>query len=111
VDQLETYRQLVKGIIREHAQYKPAVGEFDIETVFDDDCGHYALVYTGWLGHRRMDGSVIHIDIRNGKIWIQHDGTEDGVANELLAAGVPHNQIVLGFKPAYRRPLTEFAVG
>lgn len=51
------------------------------------------------------------MDIKNGKIWIQYDGTEDGIAYELLKLGVPHQDIVLGFQPARVRSDTEFAVG
>ncbi|MEN8221606.1 MAG: element excision factor XisI family protein, partial [Pseudomonadota bacterium] len=39
------------------------------------------------------------------------DWTEDGIATELLKAGVPNNEIVLGFRNPKKRPLTEFAVG
>ncbi|HDN27464.1 MAG TPA: hypothetical protein ENG03_10300 [Thioploca sp.] len=35
-----------------------------------------------------MRGCVLHIDIKDGKIWIQHDGIEVGIANELIALGV-----------------------
>lgn len=52
----------------------------------------------------------IHLQIINGKIWIQRDGTEDGIATDLLAAGIPKEQIVLAFKPEHIRPYTEFAV-
>ncbi len=52
----------------------------------------------------------IHIDIVNAKIWIQYDDTEEGVATDLLEAGVPHHDIVLGFRPAELRQHTEFAV-
>ncbi|GAK56474.1 FdxN element excision controlling factor protein like [Candidatus Vecturithrix granuli] len=41
---------------------------------------------------------------------VQYDGTEDGVAAELVAAGIPHNAIVLGFRPPEVRPFTGFAV-
>lgn len=44
------------------------------------------------------------------KIWIQHDGTEDGVANDLVKAGVPRDQIVLAFKSPDLRQHTDFAV-
>ncbi len=54
---------------------------------------------------------VIHVDIRDGKIWIQHDGTEEGIANDLMAAGVPQSDIVLGFHPPSERAYTPFAVG
>jgi hypothetical protein len=53
---------------------------------------------------------MIHVDIINGKIWIQRDGTEYGIANELVNAGIPKNQIVLAFQPADIRQYTEFAV-
>jgi hypothetical protein len=51
------------------------------------------------------------VDIRNGKIWIQHDGTEEGIANRLIASGVPKEDIVLGFHSPFMRQYTEFAVG
>ncbi len=44
-------------------------------------------------------------------VWIQHDGTNRPVAEELMAAGIPREDIVLGFHPADVRPLTGFAVG
>ncbi|MEB3229320.1 MAG: element excision factor XisI family protein, partial [Synechocystis sp.] len=44
------------------------------------------------------------------KVWIQHDGTENGIAHELEAAGIPKKQIVLAFKPITNRQLTEYAV-
>jgi hypothetical protein len=55
------------------------------------------------------DGCVLHIDIIDGKIWIQHDGSTDGVAEMLMVAGVPQESIVLGFQPSERHQLTAFA--
>ncbi|HBY77183.1 MAG TPA: XisI protein, partial [Cyanobacteria bacterium UBA11148] len=54
--------------------------------------------------------TLLHIDIIDGKLWIQHDGTEEGIADELVAAGVTKDSIVLGFKSVERRKLTELAV-
>ena len=51
----------------------------------------------------------VHIDIAGGKVLIQRDGTEHGVANELIAAGIPKDQIVLGFQAPEVRQYTEFA--
>ena len=56
-------------------------------------------------------GTIIHVDIRDGKIWIQRDFTEEGVASELVDLGVPKTDIVLGFKPPYMRQVTGFASG
>jgi hypothetical protein len=38
------------------------------------------------------------------------DLTKQGIANELLEAGVLPEDIVLGFHPPQKRPLTEFVV-
>ena len=54
-------------------------------------------------------GTIIHVDIRDGKIWIQRDFTEEGVVSVLVELGVPKMDIVLGFKPPYVRQFTGFA--
>jgi len=48
-------------------------------------------------------------NIKDDKIWIQRDGTEIGIANELMASNVPKKDIVLGFHAPYKRSLTDFA--
>ncbi len=63
----------------------------------------------GWQGGRRVHGSAVHLDIIDGKVWIQHDGTNRPVADELLAAGIPRDDIVLGFQPPDLRKFTDFA--
>ncbi|HBE18585.1 MAG TPA: hypothetical protein DEG17_19330 [Cyanobacteria bacterium UBA11149] len=44
--------------------------------------------------------------MRNDKIWIHYDGIEDGITNELVAAGVPKERIVLAFHPPQVREHT-----
>jgi len=66
-------------------------------------------VTVGWDGDRRIYYVLAHVEIVDGKVWIQHDGTEDGVATELVAAGVSKSDIVLGFHEPEIRPYTEFA--
>jgi hypothetical protein len=53
---------------------------------------------------------LLHLDIKDGKIWIQYDGTEGGIALELVELGVPKEDIVLGYHSPSVRGFTEFAV-
>ena len=110
MDRGVTYREIVKRLITQYAQIKPAVGEVEIETIFDETNDHYELMYSGWHKRRRIHGSVIHVDIRNDKVWIQRDGTEGGIAEELVQAGIPREHIVLAFHSPELRQHTEFAV-
>ena len=111
MDNLTRYRQFVQQIIDEYSQYKPSYGEVELETIADTTRDHYQLLSVGWNKHQRIHGSILHLDIRDGKIWIQYDGTEEGVANRLVELGVPNEDIVLAFHPPYKRPYTNFAVG
>ena len=58
-----------------------------------------------------MYGGVLHLDIKNAKIWIQHNGTEIDIADELVKLGVPKEDIVLAFHEPLMRQYTGFAVG
>jgi len=68
-------------------------------------------MHIGWDGQRRVRGCVAHLDIRGGKAWVQHDGTDRPVAEALVEAGIPREDIVLGFHPAEVRRHTDHAVG
>jgi hypothetical protein len=108
--EVSQYPALITKIIGQYAAIPSAIGEIDTEVIIDEAKGHYELMRSGWVNGRRVHGALIHVDIRGDKIWIQHDGTEDGVANELVAAGVSKDRIVLAFKSPDLRKLTDFAV-
>ncbi len=103
------YRTIVEQLLADYADFLGS-DEVQMELVFDRDRDRYLLVETGWQDGYRIYGSLLHIDIIENKIWIQHDGTEEGVAEELVNAGISKDCIVLGFKSMERRKLTEFAV-
>jgi hypothetical protein len=105
-----SYSDIVKQVIRQHASHQP-LGDVQVETIFDDAQGHYELMYAGWTGKERVHGSVIYVDVRGGKVWVQEDGTDGGVALEFVEAGIPRDHIVLAFYPLSRRPDTDFATG
>lgn len=94
----------------EHSQIKPAYGEIQMKLMFDGERDRYQLLHTGWLDERRVYGTLIHIDIENGKIWIQYDGTEIGVANELTESGIPSEDIVLAYHSPHMRQYDGFAI-
>jgi hypothetical protein len=110
MDQLEHYRQLIRTILTEHTKVPFSNSDAKFETVFDRESDRYLLLMLGHEKDRRYThGCLIHIDIIDGKIWVQRDGTEYGVANELVEGGVPKDQIILGFKSPEMLPYTQFA--
>ena len=111
MDKLGRYREIVRAVIEEYASYKPSHGQIDTQAIVDRERDHYEVMHVGWDGARRVHGSVVHLDIRDGKVWVQYDGTSRPVVDELVAAGIPNEDIVLAFHPARLRQFTGFAVG
>ncbi len=114
MDKVTRYRETVRRVLREYVDWvlsSPSAKDVRYEVVFDPVLDHFQVVYSGWEGQRHIHGSPYHLDIIDGKIWIQYDGTDRPIANELLEAGVPREDIVLGDRSPSRRALTGFAIG
>jgi XisI protein len=108
---LEEYRDRVRQILIKYSQYKPSYGEIEIEQVFDTERDHYQIISVGWNNQKRVYSTMIHLDIRNEKVWIQQNTTEIDIASELVEMGVQEDDIVIGFHTPKMRQLTNFAVG
>lgn len=110
-------RDVIEKVLKDYAEFLSSDEQVQVELVFDRERGReaccqayrYLLVETGWQNGYRIYGTLLHIDVIDHKLWIQHDGTEEGVALDLVAAGIPKEQIVLGFRPLSERKYTEFA--
>lgn len=112
MDKLDLYRQLVQESLLERANLRSQSDPVKSETVFDREGDHYQLVHLGWKdGSTRIYGCALHVDIIDGKIWVQHDGTENAIAEQLISKGISKQDIVLAYHAPHVRQYTEFAVG
>lgn len=96
---IEKYQSIILQILEAYAQIRYANLEGENEIIADKENHRYQLVFSGWQGYKRVHACTLHMDIRNGKIWIQNDQTEHGIANDLMEHGVPKSDIVLAYQP------------
>ncbi|NER46660.1 MAG: XisI protein [Symploca sp. SIO1A3] len=108
---LTYYRQIIKDVIAEYHQLNDK-SESTTESclVFDELHEHYLLLLIGWRHDERIKSVMIHLRLKNGKIWIEEDWTEEGIATDLLRKGISREEIVLAFHPPHVRQYTEFAI-
>ena len=109
-ENLNRYRTIIERILTEIAQLSAKEEAVKDRTLFDRRSDSYAIIAEGWENEDRVHDIVIHLEIINGKIWIQADNTDLVVARQLERAGIPKSDIVLGFHPPRIRPLTDYAV-
>ncbi len=102
------YSEVVQTVLKNHGKNR-SNSKTEVQLIFDTERDRYQVLNVGWQDLTRVFGCIIYVEIKDGKIWIERDGTEIGVANELVKAGVPKQDIVLGFKAPYKRKFTDFA--
>ena len=114
MDKLQRYRQIIRTILTEQAQPDNHADEVEPTIICDTKGDHYQLAYIGWEGpkhkQRRVFGILLHFDIKDGKIWIQYNGTELSIAQRLTDEGVPPTDIVIGFHSEFKRQFNGYAV-
>jgi XisI protein len=108
---LTEYQKKIQDLLTELAAYGSKDGAVESQLIFDVERNHYQLVYVGWRNNHRIYGCVVHLDIKDDKIWVQHNGTEFDISIRLSEMGIPKQNIVNGFHSSYMRQFTEFAVG
>ncbi|MGI0484740.1 XisI protein [Pantanalinema rosaneae CENA516] len=112
MDKLIEYSNLIKRILTEYVELSNRHPNPDIETflIVDEAKAHYIWMNLGWQNGERVTGMTAYVRIRDGKFWIEEDWTEDGIATDLVSAGVPREDIVLAFHEPKMRQYTDFAV-
>jgi hypothetical protein len=111
MDKLTEYPEIIKRILNEYVRLSnhrpnPNVEKF---LIADDACGHYMWMKLGWENGKRIQHIAVYVRLHEGKFWIEEDWTEDGIATDLLHAGVPKEDIVLAFHDPETRKHTDFA--
>ncbi len=112
MENIKKKKEIVKSLLKEIFQMIPPDDRVDNQIIIDDQHGHYLLTSVGWINDYREFNSFVHIDVKpDGKVWVQHDGTDQKLVMQLIEKGVLKKDIVLAFHAPYRRKLIpEFAV-
>ena len=110
MDKLNQYQNLIKQILTDYQKISSQVTVIDVDEVlmFDDERSQYLWFNIGWKQGKRVKGISVYIRIKNEKIYIEEDLTEEGMATELMRLGVSASDIVLAFQPPEVRKDTKF---
>jgi hypothetical protein len=112
MDKLTYYHHTVQEIVRKYYElsHNQAEDTINDRLIFDENRDQYLWLRCGWDDKKRVQHIILYLQIQNEKIWLEEDNTDLGIVDELLTAGVPKTDIILGFHHPSKRPLTEFAI-
>ena len=112
MDKITKYRQIIRKILTPYKNSR-YVGSPDLrnEIIFDNKNDHYLVISIGWEGEKHVRDCLFHIDIIDGKVWIQEDNTDSDIADILVDEGIAESDIVLGFQSPAMRRMSSLAIG
>ena len=114
MDKIAHYRAIVQQLMTEYANYgsgSPSDRTVEQELIWDEKNDRYLLLTLGWKNNNhRIYNCFIHLEIRDGKVWIQRNMTDVDLAEELVAQGIAKQDIVLGLHSPFKRQFTDYAV-
>lgn len=110
---LKKYRSIITELLTNYAN-APAItvggDQIEEQLILDSERDHYQILTIGWENGKRVYYPVFHLDIREGKIWVQEDATDFDLVGELERRGIAKTDIVLAFQPPYKRALSGYAI-
>ncbi|MGI0480624.1 XisI protein [Geminocystis sp. CENA526] len=110
MDKLTQYQDIIVKVLNPYLNIQYANINIKNYPAYDHEHQQYLIISQGWQDNKHFHSCLIHLEIIKGKIWIQCDNTEDGIANELVSAGISSKDIILGFHEPSIRKYTGFAV-
>ncbi len=101
MEAIAQYREIIHRLLEEYCAFLDGVTKTDVDTeiLCDDLHGQYMLMRIGWRGETRVHRPLFYLRLKDGKVHVEEDWTKEGIASELMRAGVPASNIVLAFNP------------
>ena len=107
LNKLDRHRHLLRQVIGQHAAMKLGDRQLESLAICDPNNDNYLLMDVGYDQAGRADDVIIHLRLRaDGKVLIEYDGIEYGIARDLIEAGIAPEDILFNMY-ATPRPLKE----
>lgn len=107
---IDSYQKHIQDLLTQYSTQVKAEDGIETQLIFDSKHHHYQLLEIGWTDNDRIYNCILHLDIKDNKVWIQRNTTDSRIAEELIAMGIAKTDIVLGLQPPYKRPYTNYGV-
>jgi hypothetical protein len=103
MENVAQYRNAIIDSLQASAVVAPDTNELESVVVADTNTDNYLLIEVGWEPRGRVHAPLVHIRLRDGRVVVEYDGTEEGITPRLIRAGIRSEDIELGFVPPSER--------
>lgn len=93
MDSTRNYSAILTQVLRQVATPQPRLQPLRISSVCDAEAGQFLIIATGWDKERWLNTILFHARLVEGKIIIEDDNFEEGIASALIASGIAVDDI------------------
>jgi hypothetical protein len=98
VETLDRYRALIQQTLEGYVRMDAEPETSEMLAVCDRASDNYLLLDVGWDATGRVHYVIAHLRLKKGKVLIEKDGIEYGIAQDLQEAGIPAEDIVTAWR-------------
>ncbi len=111
MDRVKKYETIIIAMLKGYTDsWNQNDTQIQSQLIVDPKGKHYQLMRLGWKNDDEyVHYCVFHIDLIQGKVWIQENRTDILIAEELVELGIYKKDIVLGLLPPILRKDSEYA--
>jgi hypothetical protein len=107
---IKKYQKVILSILEAYAKVRYSNLDAENRLIADKENHRYQVVTIGWDGRKFVHDCPLHLDIIDGKIWVQRNMTDIDLDIIFAENGVPKTDIVLGFLSPKMREYSDYAV-
>jgi hypothetical protein len=110
MEKLAKFQTVIKEVLGHYVGLLQKYTKHEVYLVEDPIQLHYLIYQNLWQDSSRSYGCLVHVRIKNEKIYIEYDGTDEGFGDVFVEHGIAKQDIVLAFHAPLKRPYTGFGV-
>ena len=108
---IENYQTIITKILEDYANsFNQTPKSIEAKLVFDYERHSFQVLNVGWRKDEYYFYIVLHLDIKNNKVWLNENRTDISIAQMLVEQGIPKSDIVLGLQSPETRAFSGYAV-
>lgn len=111
MDKLKKYKKaLTELFIAQSALHFSNASEVEQQLIINKDESQFLIMAVGWYEETYKHFAVFHAQLKNEKIWIHQNNTDEDIGTILEKKGVPKLEMVIGFLTPFERELSDYAM-
>ena len=84
--------------------------EVEQQLIINKDETQFLVMVIGWIEEEYKHFTLLHAQLKDDKVWLHQNNTDEDIGAVLEKKGIPKLEIVIGFLTPFERALSDYAV-